>query len=164
MSGCCSAGDPGATIALRVLFLLSWQHHSTCILISQCQTVSQALNAPPSKAQHKYLPAACSLGYHYQTEVPDVTLECSRQAAVFSRVGTDVRADQGTPQPWARRLRCSRGSGADCHPCCPASNGTDGRQGCCRRRGAKGKIVVVVVGVILVMYFTEKEEFVYVLY
>lgn len=58
--------------------------------------MSQALSAARSKAQHKRLPAAGSLGYHYQA---DVTLLCSRQAETLTSVGTNTCSDQGTSSP-----------------------------------------------------------------
>lgn len=159
VSGCCPAGDPWATTARQVLFLLPWQHHSTCILISQCQTVSQALSAARSKAQHKRLPAAGSLGYHYRA---DVTLLCSRQAETLTSVGTNTCSDQGTSRP---------GRGGFCAPVTLSESVTAARWWQHRweaevlERGMmKGKMVAGVIDTILVIHVIGKDEFMHILY
>lgn len=161
VSGCCPAGDPWATTARQVLFLHSWQHHSTCILISQCQTVSQALSAAPSRAQHKRLPAAGSLGYHYQPEPPDVTLLCSRQAETLTSAGTSTCSDQDISSP---------GRGGFCAPV--TLSGAPRLHCWWQHRWEaellemgvmKGKMVAGVAGIILVIHVIGKDEFVHIL-
>lgn len=45
------------------------------------------------------LPAAGSLGYHYQAELPDGTILCSRQPETLPSVGTHTCSDQDTSSP-----------------------------------------------------------------
>lgn len=122
--------------------------------------MSQALNAPLSKAQHKYLPAACSLGYRYETEVPDVTLKCPRQAEIFRSVGTNTPADQDTPQPGSSRALGTLAEAAS--PAALLETAQTGGRAAAGERWQKEKVVVAA-DVILVVYVIENEEFMYIL-
>lgn len=123
--------------------------------------MSQALNAPLSKAQHKYLPAACSLGYRYETELPDVTLKCPRQAEIFRSVGTHMRSDPDAPQPGGLCALVTLAEAAS--PATLLGTARTGGRAAAREKRQKKNVIVVVADVILVVYATEDEEFMYIL-
>lgn len=100
------------------------------------------------------LPAAGSLGYHYQAELPDGTLLCSRQPETLPSVGTHTCSDQDTSSPgrlcapWQRH-----------HSWWQHKQGAEGLE----RGKMKGKMVAGVTDIILVIHVVGKDEFMHIL-